>query len=403
MEYGGKQVWKRKDLDIKAFEITSGRQTLKRSLEELNLSNPPVDQDYLTFLKNLLLESGTSSSLSEGDDDSDVEDDVDPQYMMFLENLREDGQSYKLEIELKNRMVSVLYEGEDDSDDECGMHSSINLKNEKNVEKEENHIIENDTGIDLENNRGREKRKSEERDLKSKRRKCGQAKNNDCSGKKASGKWNNIFGYDWQKELNADDVDECYRIFLNSVKIEGDCLIYAFEGLHPVKHEEFDVEFSSDSEVLVTKNASNLKEGGCNPLQTTKLVVTPQTEQQCLRSRGGDIDSVFRKKLMAILGKPYDDREYKKLWNEINEEKPKEKHYDLRGSGVKTFRRSELSPSYLAKHAGLRRKINAVGNDRRKKLYYLRGFFFWLQNLAHEDSFRPWNDKSCLEVMSKIC
>lgn len=45
-------------------------------------------------------------------------------------------------------------------------------------------------------------------------------------------------------------------------------------------------------------------------------------------------------------------------------------------------------------------KLHAM--DRPKVLNLLRGFFYWLTNVAHEGAFRPWLDSACLEVMPEV-
>lgn len=454
---------KRKGLAIEAFEILSGRHEMMISLEEQKLANPPVEEDYLMFLKSILLGIEPSSLQNEGENGSDEEDD--PQYTIFLENLKKNGFSYKLEVVMGNRTVYLAYEGEDNSDDKHGIPSPITSKkvlNIKNVEDVDYQNIENkrrrvrdnasketnlkpvetetrssprlcnnkldiaknkrnkaeietqccvERGLkskavkDLKNVPGKkvespnflksvikymentkmdtkENSKSEKRKLGMRDMKTGSGKTNGYRDKRSGAKWSSVLGRDWQRELNADDVEESYVVLLNSGKVVGDRFVYVDEGQKPVECEALDVECSSDSEV----------------------VETPINELQHLRSGGRGEDSVFRKQLMAKLGEPYDYEEYKNLWNEIKLERPKIKHYDLRGSrSAKPFHTEELSPSYLSTYAPLRMEIAAVGHDRRRRLNYLRGFFFWLKNVAHEDAFEPWLDKACLEVMRKSC
>ncbi|KAL9664393.1 hypothetical protein QQ045_019793 [Rhodiola kirilowii] len=49
-------------------------------------------------------------------------------------------------------------------------------------------------------------------------------------------------------------------------------------------------------------------------------------------------------------------------------------------------------------HADVAEAIEDSKDDRRK-LILLRGFMFWLENLAREGEFKPWIDKKCWEAL----
>lgn len=61
--------------------------------------------------------------------------------------------------------------------------------------------------------------------------------------------------------------------------------------------------------------------------------------------------SQFRDNLMVILEQPFDQLEYERLFYEINERKPLERHRDLRGR-IKRYSLEICSKSYLDHHVG---------------------------------------------------
>ncbi|CAI9763997.1 unnamed protein product [Fraxinus pennsylvanica] len=101
-----------------------------------------------------------------------------------------------------------------------------------------------------------------------------------------------------------------------------------------------------------------------------------------------DKHSTFRKNLLSILKKPYDEEEYKRLRLDIEVHRA----HHLDPHVVK------LDKSYLDHYPDLKEKLLRFQDDEPKCLNLLRGFFFWLQYLPMEGSFEPWKDPLSLMV-----
>ncbi|CAN7113252.1 unnamed protein product [Brassica rapa subsp. narinosa] len=99
---------------------------------------------------------------------------------------------------------------------------------------------------------------------------------------------------------------------------------------------------------------------------------------------------VFTKELMEALEKPYDKRELLKLFGDVSKKKPVIRCKELRNGRVKNYETSELAPSYLEKVSDFDREYKSVDGDDKARLKLLRGFFFYLKNVARADSFKPW-------------
>lgn len=82
----------------------------------------------------------------------------------------------------------------------------------------------------------------------------------------------------------------------------------------------------------------------------------------------------FRKEVLKVLRRPFDKEEYKKCREEVRDK------------------------SYTYYYPGLQTKLTKFRYKMDKCLIVLRGFFFWLQNLTREGSFKPWLDKECLTM-----
>ncbi|KAM7266640.1 hypothetical protein ACFE04_004537 [Oxalis oulophora] len=89
----------------------------------------------------------------------------------------------------------------------------------------------------------------------------------------------------------------------------------------------------------------------------------------------------FREKLMDfLLTKPYDDKECDHLWIQVSIRKPTERHRESRSGRIKPIILSSPGRSHLDITPRLAAEVKKVKNDRRKLLYILRGYFFWMQS-----------------------
>ncbi|XP_052171122.1 uncharacterized protein LOC127787224 [Diospyros lotus] len=208
-----------------------------------------------------------------------------------------------------------------------------------------------------------------------------------------------------------DGVDPQYKIFLENSRADGTSYILEISknNMPPlfIKYEakgyldkENEAQLPEEPknflgpQAFLASSASNFDEEKYNSLKTSKAFALAMDEDES----GTCKHSQFREKLMVKLREPYDQKEYEQLWKDINEKKQKEGCRDLRGSLI-LYKKAEYSPSYLEQYNELKEMIDAVMPDKHKVLYLLRGFFYWLQNLVHDDEFLPWMDKACLSIM----
>ncbi|KAJ8541602.1 hypothetical protein K7X08_002418 [Anisodus acutangulus] len=98
------------------------------------------------------------------------------------------------------------------------------------------------------------------------------------------------------------------------------------------------------------------------------------------------IDSGYRKEVLNLLMRPYDEEEYKKLWKDIKMQIP-------------SSETNTPGKSLLSLHKAVNREIKRANHDKDKRLNIMRGFFFWLEYLTREDAFQPWKDAECLRTM----
>ncbi|KAI5671149.1 hypothetical protein M9H77_11513 [Catharanthus roseus] len=112
--------------------------------------------------------------------------------------------------------------------------------------------------------------------------------------------------------------------------------------------------------------------------------------------------SNFRVQILEILCKPYDKEEHERLMQEITKRKPEHKHRDLRSGGEKFYPSDKMGKQLLDHHLVLKRKMEeaVAANNDLKQLNLLRGFFFRLQGVSHEEKKRERNRERGLPVTS---
>lgn len=334
---------------------------IKKTPQAVAIKDILLDDDYKVYLDTL---GNNRCNPSVGDDD------LDPQYKMFWENVREGATSFVLEVAVDEDIHILLkYEEDDRLGDEGKPGSPDNLRTVTKRENMENPEISKDVPArkrkTLIDNKLRPdlSKKASSRVLSSSEPKCKH-----------------------ETEPCDTGIDESYKTFLECIKEDGKYLVFVNKHGKRVKYEE-DEESESESEILAADS---------DPCITPKLFDSSRIKN---RNRTGH--SQFRDNLMVILKKPYDQLEYEELLQEIIQRKPLERHRDLRGR-IKSYSVEICSKSYLDHHTDLKRKIDAVQGDRCKILNLLRGFFYWLKNLSHEGAFQPWSDASCLKMMLQL-
>lgn len=189
--------------------------------------------------------------------------------------------------------------------------------------------------------------------------------------------------------VQFDLVDESYQEFLKFVEI-GQHLEYTPEDGKKVTYEESD----SESEVMIL-DTNPFSDGEPAPL------VIDLDGEECIENLSGSKGSIFRAELMEILQKPYDRQEYEKLWQDASHQRPLQGVRILRFQN-KSYPLGSNGKSYLQLHSDLASAINQARCDNCRILNLLRGFFYWLQNVAREGSFKPWLDSTCLSTLPPV-
>lgn len=133
------RLWKRSAFGHGKCEPPSFPASKKPKLTSCEVDNddPPMDEDYKKFLyileKYCKEQPGSLKKEVEEEEEKEDEDgyfNIDPQYKMFMENLREDGKSYILEIPVEDAMtLRIKYEGEDDNGNNWAALREVNKSN----------------------------------------------------------------------------------------------------------------------------------------------------------------------------------------------------------------------------------------------------------------------------------
>ncbi|KAL5737398.1 hypothetical protein ACOSP7_030159 [Xanthoceras sorbifolium] len=466
--------WKRRRIaneNCKLYSCSNKapKKTIKNNNKEAEMEVVTIDSDYESFLNDMeqLVVDNDVDSVDDGVNcDGPVtlvrNDDGDPQYMMFLDNLKADGNSYVLTLPFGNvTPLVVKYEKEDEADVENletmkGFAVNENIKSghiwkgpserekiegpRRNLKSSlEREKIENPRRV-LKSCSWRDKTESPRKFFRSDiRRENDETLNNlhylvkgEKTGKprtfrnsprrknmEARKTLRNVQMIDRKtpveknvemeaenlfncttNDCESDLMDESYQAFLNSVEEVGQNLVYAPEGGEKVVYEK-DESGDSDSEVVILDN--NLySNGDYTPFISSKSYFLSDDidGEGCTGSFAGS-KSHFREKLMEILQKPYDQKEFTDLMGEVSQRRPLVRYIELRGVTKRVILDS-YGKSYLDMFSDLHTKIRGV-RDRRRVLNVLRGFFYWLQNLALEgEAFKPWLDASCLKALPRV-
>ncbi|KAL3513732.1 hypothetical protein ACH5RR_026449 [Cinchona calisaya] len=420
-----------------------------------------VDQDYRRFL------IGDMRSIPNGDvecngNDNGVDDDdavdIDPQYEIFLSNLTVDGNSIVLQANEKTCLSEPFkYYSKDDSADEPDLDTQRKRRNVigENVgsgSRQEAPIVfsdlprnqrrqpvnENDTRYEpvnsnpLGDNRsldegvgnegtyasdGKRKTKFQGEERKSqklrKSRKVAKVVKSEAAG--------NV------KKINVDECDDDYLIYCNNLSIEDNHLVLKYKNSSTIVYEADNYV----ENVQTNNSAHSVKEtieihadaGGSDPSgdhdchylgspsreshssyrdQVMGIMEKPDDDCHYHGSPSRESHSSFRKEVLSILGRPYDSEEHQMLLQNVQARKSVERNLDLRFGREQPYSVNKDGKSYLDHYYDLKRKFQAA-KSKYEQLNLLRGFFFWLQNLTREGAFKPWQDKSCLDVQPQCC
>ncbi|KAL6208337.1 hypothetical protein ACLB2K_019288 [Fragaria x ananassa] len=335
---------------------------------------------------NSPLGDGNVNNRSVRDDD----DDMDPQYKLFWDNLRENGNSYVLQIVQEDGRVKEIREIVENVEKAPEKRSSVKKRNVKfeapepvsdgiHVRSSKRHCLEVPNTPDI---FGSSQLKEKTGTRRNSRMVIKQRNLDDCPQKKSSMLRKNVKetdtdnlsgrtnggsnkksgskylqlpegGCNNEAESDSNLTDENYHEFLSCTKNDGKGLVFTSRIYGPLRYDE---ESSSDSDVVVLDR---------DPHEGYRTQITMDVDSR----RSTESHSQFRQGIMQDLKRPY----------HLEEGIRKIISRDVQRSG---------------------KKMDAVtGDDRPRKLNLLRGFFYWLKNISQQGSFKPWNDKACLKVL----
>lgn len=369
---------------------------IKRLMEKTH----KMDTDYTYFLLTILTldekfgpvkkQEETSNHVIGNDNECYIEEENDPQYEVFLKNLKEHEKSYVFQFERDGSPGIIKYESEISFDEDCYSEPTRRLRSDikqdyglpsqmPRIENQHKHLMRS-TSVEM--NKKFTPRKSKK-----------EVKNQKVEAEKHS-----------TSEM-VPDLD--YHAFLRSSKFVDEYFFCTFGGGTVVfekndtennqEKENSDDEDSSDVEVLDL--AAFYKEGKSNPL----VNASPKMNEDIIQNfTGQTMQSRFRKELVAVLRKPYDKEEHNKLLQDIKIRKPEDRHMDLRGGRERSCSTAKVGKSYMDRFPGLRKQLLKFQDDGPKCLNLMRGFFFWLQKFLQEGSFEPWMDAECLAISPEV-
>ncbi|XP_061372208.1 uncharacterized protein LOC133314703 [Gastrolobium bilobum] len=363
---------------------------------------------------------------------------------MFLENLREEGNSYVYSCFVENQLVHIRYEGEEEEEERLCNDLKVDTKmlnglprkdKTRNLANTRSDSMREQTGGSMES----------QQSLETERGPCNRRPHQDVSS---------VPNINCRRDVQFDDVDEDYQLFLNSCRTDDDSLVYMDSELigkssnvrqnSQVSDQAFDtpkLECDVDEDYQLILNSARIvdgdlvympdrnitttckMEGGSNSSDPDLILLEPdqicentpfissktydsswfESEMNPRDSRKFSAydNSQFRKRLMEYLERPYDQEECVVILNEVRRQRQKERHVETRQGVVKSYCTDGVNKSYLQLYPDLGKAI-AKFKEPHRVLFLLRGFLFWLQNLTHDGIFRPWLDKSCLEILQKM-
>ncbi|KAI4375150.1 hypothetical protein MLD38_013054 [Melastoma candidum] len=388
-----------------------------------------ADEDYLYFLRQRVSIDSDVCSFEDDRDDSPAVSDVDPHYKIFLENLKIDGKSYALEVELEGRTMLLKYESE--GSPSIAVNPEI-LENGVNDSKKErarcirscnktrderdsasNTLRKNDGN--KENNRRKdvtEETSHEIRKIEVNQKKVVCRRNNPEAEAKITSSRTEIYSgnefdesvYPHNLDNSVEDEeawDESLLAFVQCLRNDGNVLIYTHDDGSILRYAEEEEEDDGDvdSDVEILDRADFAYVGKNNPFVSARSPDVINVEnKECSKVPPGS-DSDFRAGLKSELEMPYDDKEYEDLMKMVNHKRCKEVDKELRGGREVSYSLKDVCKSYLEVHKDFARALKHVQGDRKRTLNLLRGFRYWLHNVPKKGSFFPWSDTECLSLL----
>ncbi|KAL6527528.1 hypothetical protein OROGR_016618 [Orobanche gracilis] len=291
----------------------------------------------------------------------------DHHYGLFLKSLRAHEKSYVIRDEANGVPSAVKYEGGggcSSSDEEC---DNVYKRKSRSAKKR--------------NNRPHEKCKHDSESTSSSKEAMNLSR---MKLRKRASKSKKVVNVKILSDESVTEID--YSTFMKEYRVVEDHAVYEY-GPCKVVYEPSDGEGNHEREddddwvddVKILDGTLFGKEGKSSPSMAVAN------------------DILRNVQLMAILRKPY-DKEYEKLWFDIEFRKPEERHIELRHARERSTSTNKCGKSYLDYYPDLRRQLSPLHDDWPKCLNLLRGFFFWLTKASHNGSFQPWRDAECLAI-----
>ncbi|KAJ4951065.1 hypothetical protein NE237_027897 [Protea cynaroides] len=313
------------------------------------------DADYKLFLTILNVEDEPVV---------EEENDIDPDYKIFLDHLKADEKSYTYEMKKEDgKSISIKYEKWDGSF----------------------YVMEKGR-IPFRDISSQEKRKS--------------MLNEEIESEPSSTDDYRPFSPDHKHCMEMSQDDDSYAFFLSNLRQNGESMILEYGNV--VVRYESDDESEIDSEVEPEFAPYCSGKKFCRSPSSVCLDSSMDEESEdgcsCIEDFSPVNISQYREKLVRLLQMPYNEQEYRDLKDLAHTNKRLEKTRDLRGRLV-SYQTDETSLSYFDHFADFKEVFDSIPSLRHSiRLNLLRGFFYYLKHLSHEGSFKPWLDKHCLKI-----
>ncbi|KAL5716036.1 hypothetical protein ACHQM5_017776 [Ranunculus cassubicifolius] len=365
------------DDDVIELEMNQSRKR-RRPKERSDLDENVVDmadKDYADFLEMLkknvdyYVESGEYCLDYSPRAEENVDDEiVDPDYKVFLDNVKEDGYSYVLELKKDDgTKVLLKYEAKDE-DIEIDLYKDLHRYNGK------------DGGLELEP-------KIEPLD-------DGYGNVSACQVRKPVAATSFLSNC----ELGTFScADETYLMFLEHVWVQGDCFIYKNGDVVVRYGDDDDDNVVSDSgkrgeNVRSQGNGMRSRSNTNGGIHNMDVSEGDSDFVQILDDEGYD-ENKFTTELRKLLSKPFNRKELNDKLQAAEDHKPVKKLRVLRscdkwcdpGTG-------QLGDSYLDQNCHLNQLLRSALSERvpQRALSLLRCLFFYYENMPQQGSFRPW-------------
>ncbi|XP_027348278.1 uncharacterized protein LOC113859790 [Abrus precatorius] len=384
--------WRRWELSNERLKHNRGGSATKSTVKDCgnmtiltgkngHISEDEIDEDYKMFLDTYVSDNDISAGHN-----SNNNDDYDPHYNMFLENLREERGSYLYSCSAENKSVHKMDRGQAE-DQLHKMTKGLKLNDETgNLRNKGSDSTRKQTGCPM----------GSQQNSETERGPCNTRPHQHvCKVPKS------IF----HSNVGLHDVDEDYQIFLNSCRIEDDDLVYMGSELigksstdrqnsqvsdhvsgTPEVPNEIDDDYQQflnfveivDGDLVymperIISKTDNV-EGGSNSSDSDLILLEPnQIDENTpfVSSKTYDASwfenkmnhgdswqfsaydhSQFRRRLMQDILRPYDQEECDRLMHEVRQKRQKERHVETRQGVVKSYHTKGVNQSYLELYPG---------------------------------------------------